>query len=68
MDGADVRFHSLITVTLLNQLHNESVLTVYAPVMESYRLVPIESMVCGKKVVRISEGGVCETVHHSING
>lgn len=66
--GVEARFHTLITDEELVRLYNESMLTVYTPVMESFGLVPLESMACGTPVVGIAEGGVRETVVHGVNG
>lgn len=66
--GVRVRFQTLISDEALVQLYNESMATVYTPVMESFGLVPLESMACGTPVVGIAEGGVRETVVHGING
>lgn len=66
--GVDMSIHSLITDDSLIRMYNESALTVYAPIMESFGLVPLESMACGTPVVGIAEGGVRETVQHGING
>lgn len=66
--GVDVRFTTLITDESLIHQYEESTLTVYAPIMESFGLVPLESMACGTPVVGIAEGGIRETIQHGVNG
>jgi glycosyltransferase involved in cell wall biosynthesis len=57
-----VDFRYLISDKELVRLYNQAVCTVFAPVMEPFGLVPLESMACGTPVVGIREGGVRETV------
>ena len=52
----------------LVQLYNRAMLTVYAPIMEPFGFVPLESMACGTPVVGIREAGVRETVRHAETG
>ena len=42
--------------------------TVYAPIMEPFGFVPLESMACGTPVVGVCEGGVRETIRHEETG
>ncbi len=69
-DQLDVQitFHELITDDKLVRLYNQALCTVYAPVMEPFGLVPLESMACGTPVVGICEGGVRETVVDGVTG
>ncbi len=48
--------------------YNKAQLCVYAPVLEPFGLVPLESMACGTPVVAVAEGGVRETVRHGETG
>ena len=48
--------------------YNTAQMTVYAPIMEPFGLVPLESMACGTPVVGVAEGGVNETVVNGLNG
>lgn len=57
-----VEFHHLVIDQELVRLYNQALCTVYAPVMEPFGLVPLESMACGTPVMGIREGGVRETV------
>jgi glycosyltransferase involved in cell wall biosynthesis len=52
----------------LVQLYNQALLTLYAPIMEPFGFVPLESMACGTPVVGVREGGVRETVVHGETG
>ncbi len=60
--GVSVIFRTLITDKELVNLYNEALLTVYAPVMEPFGFVPLESMACGTPVVGVCEAGVRESV------
>lgn len=66
--GVDVDFRHLISNDDLVRLYNQAIATVYAPMMEPFGLVPLESMACGTPVVGIREGGVRETVIHNQTG
>jgi glycosyltransferase involved in cell wall biosynthesis len=52
----------------LLQLYNSATLVLYAPYLEPFGLVPLESMACGTPVVGVKEGGVRETVVHGKTG
>ena len=43
-------------------------MTLYAPVLEPFGFVPLESMACGTPVVGVAEGGVRESVRHEETG
>ena len=66
--GVEVDFRHLITNEELIRLYNQAMCTVYAPIMEPFGLVPLESMACGTPVVGIREGGVRETVVDGVTG
>lgn len=66
--GVEVHFHLQISDQEVVRLYNESQLTVYAPVLESFGMIPLESMACGTPVVGIAEGGVREQIIHQVNG
>jgi len=48
--------------------YNKAQLCVYAPVLEPFGLVPLESMACGTPVVGVCEGGVSESIVHERTG
>jgi glycosyltransferase involved in cell wall biosynthesis len=66
--GIKVEFRHMISNDELVCLYNRALCTVYAPFMEPFGLVPLESMACGTPVVGIQEGGVRETVVHGVTG
>lgn len=49
-------------------LYNKAKLVVYAPYLEPFGLVPLESMSCGTPVVGVKEGGVRESVVNGVTG
>lgn len=63
-----VDFHVGLSDDELVESYNRSLLTVYAPVMEPFGFVPLESMACGTPVVGVREAGVRETVIHGVTG
>jgi glycosyltransferase involved in cell wall biosynthesis len=48
--------------------YNQAQLCVYAPVLEPFGLVPLESMSSGTPVVGVREGGVEESILHKRTG
>ena len=52
----------------LIELYNKAKMVIYAPYLEPFGLIPIESMSCGTPVVAVKEGGVRETVIHNKTG
>ncbi|NLG27304.1 MAG: glycosyltransferase family 1 protein, partial [Chloroflexi bacterium] len=52
----------------LVKLYNRALLTVYAPVMEPFGLVAVESMACGTPVLGVREAGLRETIVDGIAG
>jgi len=63
-----VDFHSRIDDQDLVRLYNQARLTLYAPTMEPFGFVPLESMACGTPVIGVREGGVRETIVHGVTG
>jgi len=68
--GLDVAvdFRVGISDDALVEEYNRALLTVYAPIMEPFGFVPLESMACGTPVVGVNEAGVRETVQHEETG
>lgn len=63
-----IDFLSTISDNQLLQLYNQTLATVYAPVMEPFGFVPLESMACGTPVVGVNEAGVRESVTDGVTG
>lgn len=63
-----VSFQTMATDSELVRLYNQALATIYAPIMEPFGFVPIESMACGTPVVGINEAGMRETVLHEVTG
>lgn len=66
--GVTVDFRAGVSDDALVEAYNRALLTVYAPVMEPFGFVPLESMACGTPVVGVNEAGVRETVRHEETG
>jgi glycosyltransferase involved in cell wall biosynthesis len=58
----NVTFKELVSDEELVQAYNQALLTVYAPNLEPFGFVPLESMACGTPVVGVREAGVRESV------
>jgi len=63
-----VRVLTRVNTEQLAVAYNKAQLCVYAPVLEPFGLVPLESMACGTPVVGVAEGGVRESVLHNETG
>lgn len=63
-----VTFRTMIADEELVQLYSQARLTLYAPIMEPFGFVPLESMACATPVVGVREGGIRETVPHVRGG
>lgn len=66
--GLEAEFRQQISDEELVTLYNQANLTLYAPIMEPFGFVPLESMACGTPVVGVREGGVRESVIHGTTG
>lgn len=66
--GVRLSLRQMVSVDELVRLYNVARATLYAPVMEPFGLVPLESMACGTPVVAVAEGGVRESVTHGKTG
>ena len=64
----DVEFRSLVPDEELVRLYNQARVTVYAPVMEPFGFVPLESTACQTAVIGVREGGVRESVTDGVTG
>lgn len=63
-----VTFRTMISDPELVRLYNQAQLTLYAPIMEPFGFVPLESMACGTPVVAVREAGVRESVEDQSTG
>lgn len=63
-----IRFRVLVHDSDLVRLYNCALATLYAPILEPFGFVPLESIACGTPVIGVAEGGVRETVQHGENG
>jgi glycosyltransferase involved in cell wall biosynthesis len=63
-----VTFRTRVSDEELVQFYNAARLTLYAPVMEPFGFVPLESMACGTPVIGVREAGVRESVVHETTG
>lgn len=63
-----VKFLPRVTDDELVRLYNRAAATLYAPVLEPFGFVPIESMACATPVVGVFEGGVRESVTAGVTG
>jgi len=66
--GVSLSIRVLVSDDELVRLYNQAGLTLYAPIMEPFGFVPLESMACGTPVVGVREAGVRETVLHNETG
>jgi glycosyltransferase involved in cell wall biosynthesis len=66
--GVKLEIRTMISDAELVKLYNQALLTLYAPVMEPFGFVPLESMACGTPVVGVNEAGVRETVIDQVTG
>jgi glycosyltransferase involved in cell wall biosynthesis len=63
-----ISFRTLVSDEELVHLYSQAALTLYAPIMEPFGFVPVESMACGTPVIGVREGGVRESVVHGVTG
>lgn len=66
--GVSVTIYTMVSDTDLVSLYNRALLTIYAPVMEPFGFVPLESMACGTPVLGVREAGVRESVSDGVTG
>jgi len=63
-----VEFRVMVRTSELVHLYSRARITLYAPVLEPFGFVPLESMACGTPVIGVAEGGVRETIRHGDTG
>jgi glycosyltransferase involved in cell wall biosynthesis len=64
----EVEFRPQVSEPQLLALYSQARATIYAPIMEPFGFVPIESMACGTPVIGVREGGVRESIVHGVTG
>ncbi len=67
-NNIDIEIKIGITDTELVKYYNKALLVVYAPYLEPFGLVTLESMACGTPVIGVKEGGVREIIENGITG
>ena len=67
-NDVNMKVQSLVCDSELVELYNRARATLYAPILEPFGFVPLESMACGTPVVGVAEGGVRETIRHGETG
>lgn len=68
LKGVKITFWSDISDDELAALYSSAICTTFAPVLEEFGLVPLESMACGTPTVGIREAGLRETITHGVTG
>lgn len=66
--GVQLQVKSNLDVKQLQEEYSAAKFCVYAPVLEPFGLVPLESMACGVPVIGVREGGVLESIVHEQTG
>ncbi len=66
--GVEVIIRSNVSNEELVVLYNQSLVTVFVPLMEPFGLVTIESMACGTPVIAADQGGPREVLRHGETG
>ena len=66
--AVEVKFLQRVEDDELVRLYNQAAAIIYAPVLEPFGFVPLESMACATPVVGVYEGGVRESVTSGITG
>ncbi len=64
----DLEIKDMVDDEKLLELYNSAKLVLYAPYLEPFGLVPIESMGCGTPVIGVREAGIRETVINEVTG
>lgn len=67
-NGVQLEIRVMITDDQLVQLYNQALLTLYAPIMEPFGFVPLESMACKTPVIGVNEAGIRETINNNVTG
>lgn len=66
--GVELEILENVSYDELVVLYNKAKLVIFAPYLEAFGLVPLESFACGTPVIGVKEGGVKETVKHNVTG
>ena len=65
--GARVEFLGTVSGEALRDAYRGAIALVL-PAVEDFGIAPVESLACGRPVVALGRGGVCETVEHGVSG
>jgi glycosyltransferase involved in cell wall biosynthesis len=66
--GVKLEIKVLVDDSELVKIYNQAKLCLYAPYLEPFGLVILESMSCGTPVVAVKEGGIREIIRHNETG
>ena len=66
--SVSLTLRTLVADDELVSLYNRAAMVLYAPIMEPFGFVPLESMACGTPVVGVREAGVRESVLDGVTG
>ena len=67
-DALNIEFTGWVTEKRLAELVGHCKATIYIPKDEDFGMSPVESIVAGKPVIGVEEGGVCESVMNGVSG
>jgi glycosyltransferase involved in cell wall biosynthesis len=66
--NVSIDFKNLVEDDELVELYNRATAVLYAPILEPFGFVPLESMASGTPVIGVREGGIRETIVDGVTG